>query len=508
MKLSQDIIFYHIKRLLNVRYICKITGLLVGRPVFYEENMSAPPCAVVIEKKALADLAEAGTLSGAGTVFVCLGVPDPSVNITGCSVISVTDISYHALFNILQEIYNLFDRWDEALRSCLAGGRFQDLIHCSETVVFDPICIVDAAFHYVAYCRRSIEKGLVAKYVDSHGNIPFDVVNELLIGNAYSRQCRKINVFSFSLDDIHLACKNLFYHNDYTGRLCVQMEKKDTVTLYYAPILEHLAKYMDRLYDTCASFNQNEIDRSSLRNILLNILNKEESTGDKLEKAVLENGWRKNDRYQLLQFRPNPRYDKNTYADYLAKEIESKWQGCVCFEFKNRLMLLVNKDRFSASDGLAFHQALAYFLRESLLVAGISRTVSAPDVCQAYEQTEAAIEFGVRETPTAWSFSFKDYALSYLLNKSKGDFEPEHICSEKLLTLKRHDEQKKNGYYKTLEAYFSCKFNASAAAKKLSIHRSSFLNRMDRIQKMVKINFDSTDELLYLAISFKILKEK
>jgi sugar diacid utilization regulator len=246
---------------------------------------------------------------------------------------------------------------------------------------------------------------------------------------------------------------------------------------------------------------------NSLRHLLREILNNKGGSREKWEKAISESGWRNSDRYLLIQFRPNPRYDKNAYADYLTVEIERKWQGCIGFEYEKRLMVLVNKEQFSSSeDDMPFRQALAYFLRESLLVAGISRTIeTVKDIYPAYKQAEAAIEIGVSEAPTNWSFNFEGYALSYLLKNGKGEFEPEYVCSEKLLSLRRCDGSKNTEYYKTLNTYFSCRLNASAAAKKLCLHRSSFLNRMERIQKLANIDFNSADELLHLAISFKIM---
>ena len=53
------------------------------------------------------------------------------------------------------------------------GVVFQRLIDCTEAVIFDPISLVDMAFHYVAYCSLSLKKGLVAKHVDAQGKCAF-----------------------------------------------------------------------------------------------------------------------------------------------------------------------------------------------------------------------------------------------------------------------------------------------------------------------------------------------
>ena len=75
------------------------------------------------------------------------------------------------------------------------------------------------------------------------------------------------------------------------------------------------------------------------------------------------------------------------------------------------------------------------------------------------------------------------------------------------MSLVQYDKEKGTEYYKTLNTYFECKYNAAEAAKRLFINRSTFHYRLERIQELVNIDFDSNDELLYSAISFKILEQ-
>ena len=46
------------------------------------------------------------------------------------------------------------------------------------------------------------------------------------------------------------------------------------------------------------------------------------------------------------------------------------------------------------------------------------------------------------------------------------------------------------------------------SARKLFIHRSTFLYRLERIQEIVPIDFNNEDELFYLLLSFRILDLK
>lgn len=514
MLLSQDIIFHQIRLRFSAHYACKVQMLEVGRPLFYEEESSASYSAMILDKDVVMDMADLDVPHPVGCLLICAGLSRENLSVQGCSVISVeADISFYALFNLLQGIFNKFDLWDAQMTSiCREGGTFQDLIDCTESVIFDPISLVDMAFHYVAYCSLSLKKGLVAKHVDPQGNIPSEVVNDWVISNVYSEILQRTGVFSFSLNDDFLLCSNLFYEDTVIGRLAIRIyDKNESVVSYYHSVLNHLVRAVSKLYRYHGSFSQNEDRKNSLRRIILAGLDEKGvgSGGLEWEDVISQMGWDKEDMYLLIQFRPNSRYDKNMYGDYLTTEIERRWQGCICFEYQDRLMMLVNKDRFNVrEEKQLFRQALAQFLRESLLVAGISREIHTwKDLYPAYKQVEAAIEIGVVETPTRWLFSFDNYALLGLLRKGYLEFGPEYICSEKLLLLKQHDEQKNTEYYKTLKTYFLCRFNASATAKKLYIHRSSFLNRLERIQEISKISLDSVDEWLYLAVSFKIMEK-
>ena len=64
-----------------------------------------------------------------------------------------------------------------------------------------------------------------------------------------------------------------------------------------------------------------------------------------------------------------------------------------------------------------------------------------------------------------------------------------------------------SSYYKTLLTYARLQYNAVASAKALYIHRSSFINRMERIRELIHLNLEDPEERLYLLLSFRIMEE-
>ena len=454
MKLSQDIIYYHLSREFPVRYISRREpDIKLKRPIFYENNADISNSAVIISADELKVFSDKWIFNS-DSLFICTGEPPKSAKALGGSVIAFeSEVSPLSIFNYLQEIYNLFDNWDEALKNvCYEGRNFESLIKCCDPVISDPVFLTDKEFRYVAYSKELAEKrGAGDDYIDENDNLPIDALNNFIADSSFQELFDIREVFGYSSSIVEdMVCKNIFYQNEYVGRLLIKLiDIAEHIKNYNIAILEHLYLYVDKMYEKYKSFKHKEILLNSLRSLLFDILNKKEVSNGQWEKALEENGWNQSEKLQLVQFKPNTSYSKNMYAKYLGAEIESKWKGCTCIEYNDRLLLLVNHDKFDAPTKGDFYQTLAYFLRESLLSAGLSRVFSEmKQLCSAYEQTDIALDFGVRETPKLSYYKFDDYVLSYMLSSCTGPFAKEQICSEKLLMLKRYDAEKRTEYYK------------------------------------------------------------
>ena len=79
------------------------------------------------------------------------------------------------------------------------------------------------------------------------------------------------------------------------------------------------------------------------------------------------------------------------------------------------------------------------------------------------------------------------------------------VSHEGLLALQRHDAAQHTEYMKTLRVYLDQNLNAMQTAKELFIHRSTFLYRLEKIKEILDSRLDDPDELVYLALSFRLL---
>lgn len=514
MKLSQDVIYYYLNKKHLIRFEKGAeAGLKLMRPVFFENGAQISGCTVIIGAKDLKRLADKSTRFD-DTLFICTDILEKGSKTPEASIIAIeSKASPVSIFNYLQEVYNLFDGWDEALKDILEHGTFSDIIDSCDPFLCDPVSLIDEIFRYIGYSKAlSRERGLVESAVSENNSLPTEQINHIITSRDFTK-AREIDgiymAFTEETDFKDLLCRNIFSNGRYVGQLIMRLGSSEAYKIRYdKAILERIYYYVDKLYAKNSSFNQNTFYLGGMRNLIIDRLEGKIISEEQWDEVFRENGWRLTDNLQLVQFRPNPLYEKNYYAKYYCTEIERVWQGCACIDFKGDMLFLINLNHFSTASAITFYQALAYFLRDNLLVAGLSRIMTdMAHIKSAYEQAQTALDYGLRLNPALWYHKFDDYALNYMLSSCLGPYETEDICSEKLLILKKYDAEKNTEYFKTLEAYFECGFNAAATAKKLFIQRSSFLKRIGRIEKLTGIDFNSYEEMLYNAISFKLLQK-
>lgn len=509
VNLSQNVILYQLKQKIDsLQTSGAHSAKQYGRPVLFEEA-STPDSHVVLissasELKYIHD--HCGRFEDSLPVCTAGIRPSGETKSIPCLYFN-EDVPLNTALNLLQDIFMKFDSWEKCLYETSGeNGDFQKLIDCCEDIIEVPLCLMDSQFKYIAQSRLS-NATTAAEFMDATNKMSPDAVNDLLSNKDFNSHYKERHsiVYSFSTGS-GVSC-NIFYHNTYVGRVILQLDiSRSAEKNYYLETLEILAGYVQLLYERKLSFEKNPVLKNRLITCILDSLDGRPVINEKWASIRLENNWSISDRFCLVQLRSNPRYDKTLYTEYLRTEIERIWSDCVVFEYHEKLFVLVNCDKFTSPEKRPFNQALAYFLRDFLLAAGISRSFTdLKYLPSASRQTEASLDYGAQYDPDFWYYRFDDYSLRFMLRHAGGSFENEMICSEKLITLREHDKQKGTEYYKTLSAYFDSRFNAVAASKALYIQRSTFLYRMKNIRKLVDIDFESKDEMLYMEMSFKIL---
>ena len=195
---------------------------------------------------------------------------------------------------------------------------------------------------------------------------------------------------------------------------------------------------------------------------------------------------------------------------FICKHMESMMgkNGSCAFQYKNNIAIFVNLTLLETGTEEVLEK-MVNFLKDTFLKAGVSNEFTGfHEIDAYYRQAVAALDVGCRRKPYRWIYRFDEVALDYVLERSSAELPVRLVCSDKILKLQAYDEEHHTDYYHTLKTYVESQLNAVQTAKKLFIHRSTFLYRMEKIEELVKLDLNDYDTLLYVMMTFRILEQE
>lgn len=193
--------------------------------------------------------------------------------------------------------------------------------------------------------------------------------------------------------------------------------------------------------------------------------------------------------------------DKSLRSKY-AEHIKSFF----CFYYDNQCCLIVNltKSGLKSSD---LERLLAPLIRESYMYAGISNPFrDFRLIPQTFKQTDYILA-EIRSDPGKWVNSFNHCVLNYMINGVRQDLSLNMIVDPDLMDLIEYDKKNNSFLYETIKTYLENERNITKTAELLSVHRTTVIYRLDRIEKFFKMDLEDINNRLYLLICFKMLDQ-
>ena len=441
-----------------------------------------------------------------GIHFIAMGEADLDNFSFTSSVISILSQSDpHAVYNTLQQIFEKFAAWDSALHWALqAEDPLDRMLTVSQEIFENPMFIHDPDF-YVLSCPRWLEGMLRWEKESRTGRemVPLELINEFRVDEEYlsTLKARKVSMFSASIRGYRILFANLWSQDRYSGRICVdEIERplRRSDYLHLAHLAEMIMLCMERQRLLWLSVGS-DIDR-----FFVDTLDGREPS-DQLPRDYLRYlNWDREDRYLVLKI-ASDREDYRTMTPAgLFGYIEAQIAEGRAFLYHQDITVIVNltASKTTVAEVLS---SLAYILREGLFKMGVSTELdNFFYIRDGYTQASVALEYGRNSGSMLWYFHFEDYALRFLLDCARRQIRPAMLGSEKLRKLKQYDSENHTDFCHTLEVYLQLERNVVQTAKTLFIHRSTLFYRLDRIQKLTGVDYESEEERLYLLLSYHL----
>lgn len=429
--------------------------------------------------------------------------------LTGEWIVLEEQADFGRVFNTLQEIFDRFDQWEARLRKAVEEFfSFDAIIRSCDTLLEDPMALADSQFRYVSYSKRlAYESGYEDQYVDEGSYLPLEYINQLTAMPDFKETERYTDVFQYVCVE-NMLHKNIFCRGEYVGRLALPFSRQEYKNRYYSHMLLRVAEYVERLYDCMGSFWHRRSSSTRLGGMLRDLLDGRQVEMDALVRILVNQGYRSGDSFRLIQMRSHFTTNEDKLNTALTTQLEKMWPGTVCLTHQQKLIVFMNVSHYRRSTDKLFNQELAVFLRESLLLAGLSRTFTdVTHIRAACTQTEIALEAGMRLTPTYWYFKYDDYAYWDLLHHGCRSFLPEQVCAPAINILTEYDRRNNTELNRTLRSYIVNQYNAVAAANELCVARSTFLKRFARICELTDIDLSDLSQRVYLALSYELFDQ-
>jgi sugar diacid utilization regulator len=168
-------------------------------------------------------------------------------------------------------------------------------------------------------------------------------------------------------------------------------------------------------------------------------------------------------------------------------------------EYGENIVVIVNNDYRDETDNLD------QFLIEHDLYIGISeQSTTADKFRECYDRALKAIELGLLLGEKKRRFYYSDYGVYHLWQMLSENTDLHQYCHPAVPYLLEYDKTHRTDLAKTLRIFLEHNGNMSSTADCLSLHRASLLYRIQKLQKLLKIDLNDVKIRNYLYASFQM----
>ncbi len=502
MKLNADILFDALSDTFDVRkYGRHAKHLNLDRPILYpgkgrefeENSLTIAPAESLPPNPVFRD----------GAVVICVGTSAPAVYLSGtCPCLVVADRDLIAVCNAVQRIFNRFDEWDREMWNILmTSADLNRLIEISYPIFENPIVVIDADFRYLAY------SSIIDQRDDMHIMRPDENnlfqkrhISESLRQTTYDMSKRE--PFSIIYDGKTHFSINLFKDKTYIGNLKIAFIKRP-FRAGDGALCQYFAEIVGKTVARWKTLTSDEF-RSAER-IYRTLLDGNPLTNVDRQTILAQSS---RDYFYCAKIIRGSRARKKVPVEYLKEQLETTFAGSVVLEYESSIVAFMpgEENKFRT-------QQFAEFLRKMDLIVGISNAYTLEKSGQIryfYRQASIALEFGLANRPEERIFSFRDYMFTYMILNALGEFPASLIDCTGFHKLVEFNKTAQIDYVETLHVYLDNERSISQTAKALYIHRSTLIERLERIKSILEADLDDPKqrtELYLIENAYRLQKD-
>ncbi len=195
----------------------------------------------------------------------------------------------------------------------------------------------------------------------------------------------------------------------------------------------------------------------------------------------------------------------NSPIFYLGDLFERAVGGSRSIIYNDHIVLLVSVNR-DCPVPEADLDNLTRLLKENGLYAGISsRFTQISELRWQYILATKSVELGIHMNDNKVLFSYEDYTIYHIGDICSMNHDLRSFCHPAVLTLDEYDRVNGTSYLQSLYYHLIHKKQLHTS-NALHIHRNTLNYRMEKITRLVDIDWNNSETFIHLCVSFKFLE--
>jgi len=409
----------------------------------------------------------------------------------------------------MDEKNTLYMKKCEIYDSLFTTNSLDDIINITEKYLNNPIFILDTSYHIIT--RSNLAKTINSS-IETHNGENYLLLNtiELMI----KEKCID-TIYTKDNSFFHYSAQSLIFCSirvmDITvAYICIlqsnrdfEAEDLDLSNVLSKVVSMHMQK--ENLFISSSGLDEEYY----LMDLLINKINNIQYVKERLKYI----NFNLNENCLILSIPFKQKYKDSRHnlgLKELMKRLKNILGNCISTYYKDMIVFLIsNKQEQVISTYVK--KNLLEFLKLNNLNCGISIAFeNLLEIQDFFYQSMYAIKLSENLEVKSISY-FEDFIESYLFYISESKINDSHKIN--LLTLvhpwinklMKFDKENKTEFLKTLKAYIENNRNANVTSNKLNIHRSTLFYRFNKMQDLLGISLDNSNNLFNLELSFKIL---
>lgn len=418
------------------------------------------------------------------------------------------------LVNLVQEVFSFLHAVKNEIQMiAVQKQNYSELLKYVEQKLGLAMLLVDKNLHYLA--ETSSYRKINFEWMGNYEDITIEWINVLEQDDGFMDAINHFGAFAFHLaeedtDSLKAQisyCYNVRVNEEYEARLLLQCLDK---VCFYGGL--DWADEIGSLIAVIFAINYDQISQTSeafrFYELIQELAEDQPVNPEEIRQILSKSKWETTDRFQVYLFQSQQKENETINLRYYQTVINTFMNECCVFESDRRICCVRN---ISRTDNIYqdIRQQLSEFLRENLFLVGISNEFQ--DLLQLkyyYREAKEALVLGQSQNNTSWSLYYKDYELSFMLKLMREALPPSEWLHPAIRILMDYDEKEGTELVHTVFTYMKYQYNITHTAQALFIHRTTLLFRLQRIQLLTGLDWDSMKDKALLSMNYMMMEHE